>query len=636
MQALFVRTLAYRAELYYAFGDGEQAKATLSRMLGIDPGADLDHGRGPSTLIKDFEKLRKKKIGKILLVPEPPDLIAHLGGRRVENFEKPIAVLAGEPWIEAKRPGYSSVAQPLIVRPGQQETVELVLERTSPVIRLHSRPAGASVFLSGHQVGMTRGTAPMDFLPKAASVRYRSEEFSEELVLDGIEPGLHTLEVRHQGYRPYREELLIDELLDYPMPPVVLEEERGFIVFRNFPPDAELRIDEHLHRLDDPRAAHPRVTLPPKAYRVTVTSGRSRMFSTDLRLADRQTIEVNVRLRPGLTFLGTLGGDTATARDLAAAVGQALSHSERWAFLDRATQGTEIVAAAGLEGPMQAVDWAALQTRVDRETPGLLYLAAVLDGKETRFLLWPAAPGPPRANELRLPRGDARALDRLLEALEPQLPFNRPWFGALLVDSNAAPHPVVATVTPGSSAEAIGLLPGEQLVAVAGVPVFSRADVLELLQVTGEGALDLGVQGTTGARRLLLQLRPGPAVLRPERDGVLPAVAWATLGLQEESADASQKWLVQLSSAMLLMDAEDWPTASTILRRIDAPQSSHGFGQAAVDYWLGLTLERSGDFEGARAAYARAMRLPEARLFHHDGPYLAPRARARLAGLGGS
>lgn len=636
MQALFVRTLAYRAELYHAFGDREQAETTLERMLGIDPGADLDRERAPADLVKSFSSLRKKKVGEILLVPEPPDLVARLGGRLVESFEKPVAVLAGEPWIEAQRPGYSSVAQPLPVRAGREETVELVLERTSPVIRLHSRPAGAQVLLNGRPVGVTSGIAPEGFLPQAASVRYRSAEFSEELVIDNIEPGLQVLEVQHPGYRPYREELLVDELLDYPMPPVVLEEERGFIVFRNFPPNAELRIDDQRHPLDDPGAARPRVTLPPNAYRVTVTSGRSRMFSTDLRLADRQTIEVNVQLRPGLTFLGTLGGDAAAGRDLVAALSQVLRRSEQWAFLDRAAEGTALLRAAGLEDPRPAIDWATLQAHVDRETPGLLYLAAVLDGTEIRFLLWPAAPGPPQADELRLPRGDARALDRLLEALEPELLFHRPWLGAVLINSAAAPHPVVAAVTAGSSAEAVGLQPGEQLVAVAGTPVFSRADVLRQLQTTGEGTLDLGVQGRAGARRLELQLRPGPAVLRPARDGVLPAVAWATLGLLEETADASRKWLVQLSSAMLLMDARDWPAATAILRRVDAPQSSHGFGQAAVDYWLGLTLERGGDFEGARAAYTLAMRLPGARLFHHDGPYLAPRARARLAALGGS
>ena len=636
MHALFIRTLAYRAELYHAFGDGDQATATFERMLKIDPGANLETERVAADFLKSFERLRKKRVGQLLLVPEPPDMVVHLDGRRVESFAEPVSVLAGELWLTAERPGYGEVAQSLDVRAGREETIELVLERTSPVLRLHTRPPGASVFLNNRQVGVTGGTAPADFLPQTATVRYRSEEFSEEFVIDELEPGLQILEVTHPGYRPYREELAVEELLDYPMPPIVLEEERGFIAFRNFPTDAQLNIDDRPHRLDEPRGTRPRVTLPPGVYRVTVTSGRARMFSTDLRIADRQTVEVNVRLRPGLTFLGALGGEAAVTRDLVDAVNQALGRSEAWALLDRTAEGQPILADAGLGAASEAVDWHALQARVDREVPGLLYLAAVLDGGETRFLLWPAAPGPARADELRLPRGDARALDRLLAALEPDIPYSRPWLGAVLLDSSMAPHPVVAAVTSGSSAEAIGLQPGEQLVAVAGAPVFSRTDVLQQLQSVGEGTVDLGVQGPAGPRRLQLQLRPGPAVLRPERDNILPAVAWATLGLKEEKSEASRRWLVQLNSALLLMDAGDWAAAAAALRRVDAPQSSHGFGQAAVDYWLGLALERSGDFAAAREAYTRAMRLPEARLYHADGPLLAPRARARLAGLGGS
>jgi Flp pilus assembly protein TadD len=112
-------------------------------------------------------------------------------------------------------------------------------------------------------------------------------------------------------------------------------------------------------------------------------------------------------------------------------------------------------------------------------------------------------------------------------------------------------------------------------------------------------------------------------------------VAWARLAVLEDDATPDRRWLLRLDRALLLFEARRWTDAAALLKTVDAPQSSHGFGQAAVDYWLGLALERSGDFTGARQAYSRALELPGARLYHADGPYLLPRVRARLAGLGG-
>ena len=62
-----------------------------------------------------------------------------------------------------------------------------------------------------------------------------------------------------------------------------------------------------------------------------------------------------------------------------------------------------------------------------------------------------------------------------------------------------------------------------------------------------------------------------------------------------------------------------------------------GVGRGTVDYWLGMAYTIAGPQFRAQAqqSFERAAGDPEARLFHNDGPWVAPRARARLAELTG-
>jgi len=75
-----------------------------------------------------------------------------------------------------------------------------------------------------------------------------------------------------------------------------------------------------------------------------------------------------------------------------------------------------------------------------------------------------------------------------------------------------------------------------------------------------------------------------------------------------------------------------------VLRRIQDAPPGPGLGRGAVQYWLGIALDRAGAsyLDAAREALEQAAADPEARLYHHDGPWVAPRARARLAVLGAS
>lgn len=658
MRDLFVRSLLYRAQLAYDFGEDASVDSGLARALRVDPdlanpqlqsetGSSLTESL-PQNLKDKLKRLRGKTIGLVEVTVDPPDAEVLLGGRSVDATRSN-SVQAGALWVQVQRPGYASFEEEVDIRAGRTWSQEIVLERRSPALRFYTRPNGAEVYLDGQLIGSTSGQASDDLLNVG---RYRREEFSEEMVVTDFEPGVRRLEIRKVGFRSYQAELEVYDLLDYPIPPIVLEGESGLLVFRDFPANGKLMVNGAAHALDNPGSSRPQTSLPPGEYRLTIESGSSSMFATRLRLADRQTVEVQVKLRPGLAFLGVIADDPGRRRDLDQALRQALGRSDKWALLDRSAGGAPLLQGLGVDkealrkeaqAPVlgEHVDWSQVQWSADQRTPGLIYVLAVtsdslLDRQSTLFI-WPAAPGPALPDRVSLPSGAAEPLRRLEATFNRDLSLRRPWLGAVLADSPLTPHPLVYSVTPGGPAEAAGLLAGDQLIAVSQVPVFSEKDVLERLRAAEIGeVLDFGVQRRNGPHALRFSLRASPQVIDVEGEGLLPAVTFTDLRLAEEGAGPEDAWLLRLGQGRLLLEARQWEEAARTLRDVSAPQTSHGFGQAAVDYWLGLALEKLGsDYrDAARQAFERAVRLPDARLDHHDGPFVAPRAEARLLALG--
>ena len=664
VRSIFVRSLGYRAEVQLSFGESELAESGLERMLATDPDARIDRDQLSEEATELFDRVRRRLVGDVSLNFEPPQVEVRIDGRRVEPQTGPVGALAGSRWLTAERPGYRSLGQEIEVEAGRQSTYDLVLERIAPVIRLHSRPPGAEVVLDGGVVGTTEGTAPEGYL---SGGRYRPDEFSAELVITDVELGLRVLELRKEGYRTYRAELSIEELIDYPMPPIVLAEEAGVLVFRNLPAGARVLVDGAAVELENRGSATPQVALSPGEHEVQVASGAARMFSETLLLADRQTVEIDVRLRPGLVFLGVLGGRASRAESFAQSLKLALADSGKWALLDRPDVGRRILAAAGLgagsdlpgalaaggtavrsngseNGPESGgSDWKAVQRAADRDAPGLLYVAAVLPddllGTEAQVLIWPAAPGPAVPDVVSISLSEPGAASRLQGAFAQELVPRRPWFGALVIETDTAPHPIVAHVTPGSPAEAAGLAIGDQVVGVDRRPVLSRgAFDARIAEAAPGDTLELALQSAAGVRTAELRLGSSPWVMTAAGSDRLDSITFIDLDLMAEEASPEEVWVIRLNQALILLRASEWEEAARRLRAIEAPQSSHGVSQAAVDYWLGVALAAAGAQyrDTAQAIFDRASRTAGARLLYNDEAFLAPRARARLVALGGS
>lgn len=643
---LLAQTLEQRARLSTEYGDLDAAASDLGRLVEIQPERETLSGDLPESQIELFKTLRRQRIGGLTVDAEPSDLDIYVDGRPRQRQEAKIQVLAGSHTIEARQPGYAPQVTEVEIRADRQTSIEFKLIRQSAVVLVQTRPAEAEVWLDGALRDTTRLPTATN---EALSATQADQIFSEPLVVDGVELGLRLLEIRKPGYRPYRAELTIGELLDYPMPPVVLEPEKGTMVFVNLPRDAVLTVNGESRRVEDRASPRPRLTLPPGSYDVRIQSGTTRMFATELRLADRQTVEINVQLRPGLALLGVLGEDPRRAADLLQSLELALATSGRWALLDQSDAATEILGPLGLDRqaleaaargvPGVGIDWQRAQKTIGNSMPGMLYLLAVLRddpiSSEADLWLWSAPPGPSQPDRRRLQLGQLKDLDELRKALDASPILYRPWLGALVIDSAASPHPVVVDVSVESPAAAAGLAPGDQIAAFAQVPIFARADLdTRLTAVEAGEVVELGIISAQGPRTVSLKLGTSPVVLSDD-GGQLRSVLFTELLLREEAAAGDQRWLTQLNRAHLLWRSDQWEGAARLLQGIRAPRVTQGLGQAAVDYWTGLALLALGPkFEGpAAAAFERAAAVRDARLFHNDGPRLAPRARARLLAL---
>ncbi len=663
LRRLLARSLAYRAQVHFNYGEIELVEAGLTRMLEIEPRVDLDRAQASPKLVSQLDALRRRMLGELDFVLEPADARVRIDGRVVDALAGPVAVLAGQRLIDVTLPGYQPIERPLEVEADRQVTLEITLERISAVVRLFTRPAGATVTLGGEVHGVTEDPASegsaegpsIHTLPQGPAAAYRREEFSAELVIEGIQPGLVLLEIAKEGFRSKRFELQIHELLDYPLQPIVLEPTSGSLVFKEFPAGAEIRIDGKVRQPDNPGSPRPQLKLSPGTYHVTVNAGPSKMFSTQLQLADRQTMEINVRLQPGLAFLGVLGGDRDTARNLDQSLRLALGGTDKWSLIDFSARAPRVLREAGVNaetlraveqegaaGARSVIDWSQVQTAVDAAVEGLVYVVAVpnndLVATHASLWIWPRAPGPAQPDRQALPLGDSSALQALKASFSRGVRLHRPWVGALLIDTDGAPHPMVIDVSPASPAEAAGLQVGDLVAGVAGVPVTSRAAFDQRIAAAEIGEiLELGVQSASGPGTVKLKLGSSPALLASRQADLLESVAYSELVLLAEKASAADAWIVELDQTLILLRANEWKNAARRLNAIRAPQTSHGVGQATVHYLLGIALSGAGpDFrEGARQSFEKAAQLEGARLFHNDGAFIAPRARARLTALGG-
>ncbi|MEM9290788.1 MAG: PEGA domain-containing protein [Acidobacteriota bacterium] len=646
---LLGRSHAYRARIHFYLGDDAAVLDSLAALLEADPRYVFDEAVVSPKLLERYQELRDQRLGTLELSVEPQDAEVLIDGQRVDLEEAGIPVPAARTLrITAQRPGYAAIDMPIEVEAGGRLPLELVMERDSAMLRLVTRPTGAKVTLDGAAVGTTDGVAPAGYPLVGDAVRYAPKEFSAPLNIGGIAPGNHVLEVSKPGYRTYRVQVGVPELRDYDAGAVVLQRTEGQVVLRRLPEGAQVTLDGRAIRPEVVNSSDGRLTLPPGSYRLSILDGPRGIYEADFDLVDRQNLELEIRLTPGLALLGVLGGDRVTAGRLQEALRTQSADLEGWRYLDRSETGQELLqrfggavdalrsAAATGRGSAESLDWEALQRLADERSPAAVYAVAVLsdDLVATHADLWflPAGPAPARPDRRRIEIDRPQDLAAVVDAFRQPIEVRRSWFGALLVDVGLD-APMIFDVTPESPAGRAGLVVGDRLVQIFDRPILTAAEAWQQLSSRDPlSSVSLTVESAAGRRTVDLRLGTSYLMVPLKSPEVVYAAVSAVLArAQADAGDNTPVWVLELNQAAVYLNGAAWADAVRVLRRIRAPAGG-GLGQGTVDYWLGVALQNVGPEYStqARAALQRAAAQPGARLLHADGPLVSPRAQARL------
>jgi len=658
-QALLIRSLAYRADAHLVLGERDAADADLERLLTLYPRVSIDGFQLSSPGVERFARAEARLVGTLSFSLSPMDTRLRVDGTDIAVGTTVYRVLAGNHSIEGFLPGFTRFSEDVEVRADRSQEVSIALDRVSAVVKLMTRPVGATVVIDGGVVGATSGVASRDWVPSGEAARYPRQEFSAEMEIEGLMPGEHTIEIFLDGYRSFNAPLVVPDLGDYRVGGVVLARSLGLVLLRDLSPDAEVWVDGRRAQPEPPsRAAEGggemasnayRLSLDPGQYRVTVSQGDGGVFEENITVADRRNVALTVRLRPGLTFLGVVGGDELGAAALDETLAGAFVELDYWTFLDRSGEAERVLQRSGAtasrlrsaaESTAVDLDWEGIQATTSRELPGSVFVLAVLGddalAASADLWIWPGAPGPAAAERVRIELTDRSEVEGLARRLSNAMDFEDNWAGMELIDSGVVMAPVVAAVTPGGPAEAAGVQVGDVLTSVAGNAVGTVANAASWLSTFFPGAtVAMGLGGVDGERTVDLRLGSSPVVVSPNDPDLLYSVVWGMTAAAIGRLDAPvASWLAELNQAAVLIKSRDWDAALRILRGIQAP-SGPGVGQGLADYWLGIALAESGDTEAARAAFERVLAEPEARYLRNDGPFLAPMARVRLQTLAG-
>jgi hypothetical protein len=465
------------------------------------------------------------------------------------------------------------------------------------------------------------------------------------------------VQLRYPGHRVAVTEIEVTALADLDIGGLALERLRGTLALRALPAEATTAIEGQAVSLQTRTIDETEVAaaeLDPGSYTVTVTGAAGNVFETEAIVRDREVTMIDVDMRPSIAFLGVLGEDTVGAERITSALESRFGSDGYWMYLDRSAADRGLLGGVGLavdelrdlaqlaSPNTGSIDWPGVQSGVAADVRGSVYLLAVLNddllATHVDLWLWPSAPGPATPDRVRLALDDAATIERFVDSLNQPFSNTRPWFGAVLVDSDAAQGPVVFDVTAGSPAATAGLTPGDEIISVGRDTAGTAAQVLGWLEARDPATPTEMIYRRRGAdTRTTIAVGTSPSVVPGGLPTMAYAAVWAASLAQLGAADpAVPQWIAELNLANVLMQAGAWDAAVRRLRSIEAPAESD-FARAMVDYQLGIALEAVGPqyLELARDAYTRAAQVEGARLWHRDGPYLQPRALARLATLGG-
>ncbi|MEE2777357.1 MAG: PDZ domain-containing protein [Acidobacteriota bacterium] len=633
---LVAKSYFFRAQVNHNLGSTELVELDLEQLLEIDPGFLFDRALVSGRLAEQFDTMKKERVATILVAVDPPDAAVSVGPWNTDPSGL-LEIPTGIHIIHAEKAGYESQDLEVEVAAGDAQPLPILLERTSAVLIVATSIEDVEIFLDGANRGSTL---------------YGSDTTQGALlVLDGLQPGGYELSARKESFRESLVSVQIEDLLDYNMASIQLVPTSGVVALNNMPPGTVIRANGNLVSPSF-SGSGVQVALSPGGYTLSLAHPDRGLFEARVDIIDQQAVEIDVRLRPPLVLLGILGGDTSTATRMNGLLSTELGELGSWALIDRSGVAEEIVAAAGLDvatlrayaqtGSRQTIPWIEIQKEAgDRAEEGSVYMLGVLSddllAETVHMFLFPESPLPARPDQVDLAL-DSATVRNLAALLNHSVLESRPTLGAIVVDSPAAAGPLVVQTSEGGPAQQAGLTSGDEILSIDGTTVATVSDFWRELtarvetHATSGRLVPLRVASPGGERDVQLALTTSPSLIELGATDVLYSVASYELSTEDQNEEGVvPKWVVRLNQAVVYLHGGDLQGAIQMLRSIDAPTGGR-LGEAQVNYLLGLALSSAGGEYASTASgfLTRAAEGTDGRLYHADGPLIAPRAKVRL------
>ncbi len=586
-----------------------RTQVRLQALIDLNPDFELDRAVTSQRLLALYDRLKGEKYALVKLSYTPE------GGRLLVDG-KSSALLArqylpfGTHKLTYSRAGHTSSEIVLDLGLHDVKSADLKLTRTASTVTLYTQPSDVEVLLDGQSMGFATGRAGPEAAFLAIKLGLRPEDLSAPFVIPQLAPGKHRLELRAPCLRTKALELgpeWATPLADRTIEPIRMDPSRGTLSVSSAWPGGEAFL-----------SGQSRGTLPLAS--VPVCSGSYDLlvrfplgaFFRRITVEEGKTLNLEVRPKPRIAFLGLEGGDfTGRARFVShlESLGDRL---QQLAFLPARAGESAANALARLKTSREAELVLIARPVPDKVIHQVELTLATLDGEEERLVVKPLEEDP---------------LGSLAARLNAVPLVQRPGLGFSVLDLAGEPGPWVLAAS--ETALKAGLQVGRPILKVQGKTLATAQELQEALESVKEPVSILQEGGTTA---LPLQWEALEIPLG-SKDLCYPALL-AQLRLQYAGAKGDQANLIKLNMALILMQFRKFDKAIELLRdaRLTAVQ---GVSQGTIDYQTGMCFLQLGSTYQSEAmqAFRQALKYPQATLLGPDGPQVAPLARQALEDL---
>jgi len=304
---IYMKSLEYLCLLYLKKGDPEGSKNMLIKIIKVNPAHKLNKAIFPRKLRNLYASLKKGLVGYIDVKCPERDFICKIDGKNAEKDETgKIPVLAGKHSVEITKPNFSTITKEIEIKVGEIITIDAPIVRIKASATILTSPTGVKVYLDGVYVGETVGSAPLDYLKEHVDTIQKlgitPSELSNYFVINNLDRGEHTLELKKDCFQTKKVILKIDELKDYFYKPFVLERSVGYLNIESgvFGLNGDVFVDGR--RVGNLPISKLEVCSGTHTVKVAFSSG---FFIKTVSVDKDQIVKVNAVPKPSLLYVGT-------------------------------------------------------------------------------------------------------------------------------------------------------------------------------------------------------------------------------------------------------------------------------------------------------------------------------------------